>query len=111
MKTVWQNSEMLMIPRFAPHSSSLLGKNRTVEVFFLRRALLLLCCSCMILTLLSFAQITYANSKDEVRISVSVSPASLFISTLTFHDKHFATQLLTRNQFRQHLSHIGSEQF
>lgn len=83
-----------MIPRFAPHSSSLLGKNRTVEVFFLRRALLLLCCSCMILTLLSFAQITYANSKDEVRISVSVSPASLFISTLTFHDKHFATQLL-----------------
>ncbi|MFP3389155.1 hypothetical protein [Brevibacillus sp. SIMBA_040] len=60
----------------------------------MRRALLLIYCSCLIITLLSFAQITYANSKDEVRISVSVSPSSLFISTLTFHDKHFATQLL-----------------
>ncbi|MGG4497850.1 hypothetical protein [Brevibacillus reuszeri] len=58
------------------------------------RAFLFLCSFLVFVSSLSFAQNTQAKAKDEVRISVSVSPSSLFISTLTFHDKRFASQLL-----------------
>ncbi|MGG1663218.1 hypothetical protein [Brevibacillus sp. NRS-1366] len=65
-----------------------------MEVFNLRRSMLLLYSLILLFSVLPLARVADAKAKDEIRISVSVSPASMFFSTLTFHDKQFASQLL-----------------